>query len=98
MKIESFKTIRKRNFAEILKNFLTAGHLVFYDPSPPPLLSTVFSRLIFVFGLSQLSGLSWSLEQVIPGTHFLALNDRFRTMSTGGHRSRKYVISYITNL
>ena len=56
MKIESFKTIRKRNFAEILKNFLTAGHLVFYDPSPPPLLSTVFSRLIFVFGLSQLSG------------------------------------------
>ena len=26
MKIESFQTIRKRNFAEILENFMTPGH------------------------------------------------------------------------
>ena len=56
MKIGSFKTIRKRNFAEILEDFLTVGHSVFYDPSPPPLLSPVFFRLIFVFALSQFSG------------------------------------------
>ena len=63
MKIESFQTIRKRNFAEILENFLTAGHSVFYDPSPTPLLPPppppVFSRLIFVFALSQFSGLDY---------------------------------------
>ena len=29
MKIEYFETIRKRDFAEILENFLTAGQLVF---------------------------------------------------------------------
>ena len=32
MKIEYFQTIRKRVFAEILENVLTAGHLVFLRP------------------------------------------------------------------
>ena len=34
MKIEYFQTIRKRNFEENPKNFLTAGHLVFLRPFP----------------------------------------------------------------
>ena len=34
MKIEYFQTIRKRDFAEIPENFLTAGHLVFLRPFP----------------------------------------------------------------
>ena len=32
MKIEYSQTIRKRDFAQILENFLTAGHLVFSRP------------------------------------------------------------------
>ena len=32
MKIEYFQTIRKRDFEENPKNFLTAGHLVFLRP------------------------------------------------------------------
>ena len=32
MKIEYFQTMRKRDFAQILENFLTAGHLVFSRP------------------------------------------------------------------
>ena len=34
MKIEYSQTIRKRDFAQILENFLTAGHLVFSRPFP----------------------------------------------------------------
>ena len=34
MEIEYFQTIRKRDFAEILQNFLTAGHLLFSRPFP----------------------------------------------------------------
>ena len=34
MKIEYLQTIRKRDFEENSKNFLTAGHLVFLRPFP----------------------------------------------------------------
>ena len=34
MKIEYFQTMRKRDFAQILENLLTAGHLVFSRPFP----------------------------------------------------------------
>ena len=34
VKIEYFQTIRKKDFAEILENFLPAGHLVFLRPFP----------------------------------------------------------------
>ena len=37
MKIEYFQTIRKRVFAEILENVLTAWHLVFLGPFPTAL-------------------------------------------------------------
>ena len=36
MKTEYFQTIRKRDFAEILENFLTAGYLVFLLVRPFP--------------------------------------------------------------
>ena len=33
---ECFQTIRKRDFEEILENFLTAGHIVFFKTPPNP--------------------------------------------------------------
>ena len=32
--MQYFQTIRKRDFAEILENFLTSGHLVFLKTLP----------------------------------------------------------------
>ena len=35
MKMEYLQTISKRDFAEILENFLTVGYLVFFFETPP---------------------------------------------------------------
>ena len=46
-KIEYFQTIRKRDFAEILEDSPTTGHLVFYKD--PFRLLLLFFKIYFIF-------------------------------------------------